>query len=107
MALEAIRTPVNELAKEIGLCLRYYSVTFRGGRPGQVELVGGEAAQPRLPELIAEQLEVDVALGKPLAGIELSSSQIAIERRGSQSEWAVAAGLALRRVGSGRLRGVA
>jgi len=30
---EATRSTVEELSKEIGLCLRYFSVTFRGRRP--------------------------------------------------------------------------
>jgi Tfp pilus assembly PilM family ATPase len=95
-AYEAVRSVVSDLAKEIGLCLRYYSVTFRGARPTALVLVGGEAHEPQLAKVIAEQLEIDVAVADPLTGIDLSSADIAIERRGTLPEWSTAAGLALR-----------
>lgn len=93
---EAIRPIAGELAKEIGLCLRYHSVTFRGARPAELSLLGGEATDPHLARIVAEQLEMEVRVAAPLAGIDLSDDQIAVERRGSQPEWALAAGLALR-----------
>jgi len=108
-AYEAVRSVVSDLAKEIGLCLRYYSVTFRGARPTSLVLVGGEAHEPQLAKVIAEQLEIDVTVADPLAGIDLSSADIAIERRGTLPEWSTAAGLALRwrMPGSSRKRGAA
>ena len=107
--LEATRPIVTELANEAGLCLRYYSVTFRGARPSTIGLVGGESHDPQLASVIGEQLEIEAAPVAPLAGIDLSPSHVTIERRGTQGEWALATGLALRHLPTAaeRLRGAA
>ncbi len=107
--LEATRPIVAELANEAGLCLRYYSVTFRGARPASIGLVGGEAYDPQLASVIGEHLEIEAAPVAPLGGIDLTPSQVTIERRGTQSEWALVTGLALRSLPSAaeRLRGAA
>lgn len=94
---EAVRPIAGDLAKEVGLCLRYHSVTFRGARPEKVSLLGGEAADPNLARVMGEQLELQIDTAAPLAGMDLSDDQIAVERRGSQPEWAVPTGLAMRR----------
>lgn len=106
---EAVRPIIGDLANEVGLCLRYYSVTFRGQRPNQVLLTGGESHDPTFQTLMGDQLEADVQLFDPLDGIDLSSNQVAIERRGRRTEWTVAAGLAFRPPVSAaaRLRGAA
>ena len=106
---EAVRPIIGDLANEVGLCLRYYSVTFRGQRPNQVLLTGGESHDPTFQTLMGEQLEADVQMFDPLDGIDLSSDQVAIERRGRRTEWTVATGLALRPAASAaaRLRGAA
>ncbi len=93
---ESLRSVIGELGREISLCMRYYSVTFRGCRPEQVFLVGGEANEPQLAQVISGELGMEAQIGKPLVGIDLSGSHIAIERRGPLPDWALAAGLALR-----------
>lgn len=106
---ECTRPILSELAKEVGLCLRYYSVTFRGARPEAIELVGGEASDPLLATVVGEQLSCEARVLEPLAGVDLSDPSIGVERRGKQSDWAVATGLALRQPGvtAKRLRGAA
>ena len=46
--LEAMQGTIEQLAKEISLCFRYYSVTFRGSRPGRAIFTGGEAYETTL-----------------------------------------------------------
>ena len=106
---ESVRPCLTELAKEIGLCLRYYSVTFRGSRPEALSLVGGESNDQKFIDVLREELDMEVDVVSPLNGIDLSHSGSSIERRGSQSEWAVATGLAMRERPSAvyRLRGAA
>lgn len=58
--LDAIRGPVEALAREISLCLRYCSVTFRGLRPAEVTLTGGEAYDPAVVKLLGECLDCTV-----------------------------------------------
>ncbi len=101
---EALRAPVSHLARELALCLRYYSVTFRGRRPEEVMLVGGESRQSWLVPLIEEGASVKVKLVNPLDGIDLAS----VDKNGSIARsvraWTVAAGLSLRREEAGLLK---
>jgi type IV pilus assembly protein PilM len=92
---EALRPVVEELARELGLCLRYYSVTFRGERPEQVALVGGEARQAWLAPLLADTAGVDVTTVDPID--EVGHGDVStLSDAGPHVEWAVAAGLSLR-----------
>lgn len=92
--LEAVRPVASDLAQEIGLCVRYYSVTFRGKRPESALLVGGEAGCEGLAELLADQAGLAVMTRDPFAEIDL---QRVPTLEGAGGAWAVAAGLSLRR----------
>jgi type IV pilus assembly protein PilM len=92
---DATRSTMEELAREIGLCLRYYSVTFRGQRPSKVRLLGGEAADPQLLGVLNGALSVPVEAGRPLFSVNHDQMDPA-DRRGTMSEWALALGLALK-----------
>jgi len=91
---EAIRPALSDLGREIGLCLRYYSVTFRGRRPEQAGLIGGEAGQGWLETMLSEQAGVAVATADPLADVDCAA--VAEVLGGSSPAWAVAAGLSMR-----------
>jgi type IV pilus assembly protein PilM len=94
--LDALRGDVEELAREIALCLRYCSVTFRGLRPKQVTIAGGQARDRAMVRLLSEQLGVECLLGQPLKGIDTSGVDFESDRRGMLAEWNVCVGLALR-----------
>jgi type IV pilus assembly protein PilM len=94
--LDAIRGQAEELAREISLCLRYCSVTFRGLRPAQMTLTGGESYDPALVKLLDEGLDFECVMGEPLRGVDLGTAAMGSDRRGLLTEWSVAAGLALR-----------
>jgi len=93
---DATRSAHEELAREVSLCLRYHSVTFRGHRPSRVRLVGGGAGDPQLQAMLGSMLNIEVEVGRPLYSVDLARMKPA-DRRGPMSEWAVALGLALRR----------
>ena len=93
--LDATRGVMEALAKELSLCLRYYSVTFRGQRPAKVALVGGEGGNDWLRSILAATLSIPVECGRPLANVNLDRMKLT-DRRGSLGEWTVALGLALR-----------
>ena len=93
---DAIREQVETLAREISLCLRYCSVTFRGLRPSRIMLTGGEAYDLQLVESLNEYLDFECVVGQPLWGIDLGGVEMGGERRCELTEWSVAAGLALR-----------
>lgn len=93
---DATRGTIEELGREISLCLRYYSVTFRGQRPAKLRVVGGEASDPQVLAILADTLPVPVEPGRPLLSCNTSSMKQS-ERRSNMSEWAVAFGLGLKR----------
>jgi len=96
-AFEAIRPLMHELAQEAALCLRYYSVTFRGARPDFVSIIGGDAREPNLASVLTEHLKVDARVTCPLEGIDVAAAEMRLDRRhASLTEWGVAAGLSMR-----------
>lgn len=92
---EATRGPLDELVREVGLCLRYFSVTFRGRRPGFVKLVGGEACEPQIVKLFdsAGQIRIEPVVLSDHA--DLSRLGGVIGTTGPHSEWSLAMGLAM------------
>lgn len=86
---EAVRPVLDRLTAEIGMCLRYHSVTFRG-QPIDRLLLGGGEATAALTELFQQRLELRCELGEPLRSYE--QNQVS----GRKAQWDVAAGLALR-----------
>lgn len=94
---EAVRPVVSDLARELSLCLRYYSVTFRGPRPEEVLLVGGEARQRWLAPMLAEGSGVAMQLADPFAASVPGATLAALRDAQGPEAWAVALGLAQRR----------
>ncbi|MGH7215116.1 MAG: pilus assembly protein PilM [Tepidisphaeraceae bacterium] len=92
---DATRSIIEDLGREISLCLRYYSVTFRGQRPTKLRLLGGESGDAQLLSLLNTALTIPVEAGRPLYSVNISRMKLA-DRHGSMGEWAVALGLALK-----------
>lgn len=86
---ESVRPALDRLANELSLCLRYYSVTFRGQPLAQVVLGGGEASES-VAQWLAKRLDLACELGNPLRAYERAVPS------GRIGQWDVAAGLALR-----------
>jgi len=87
--VESIRPVLDRLANELSMCIRYYSVTFRGQPLERLVLGGGEAGET-LVEWLGGRLDVPCELGDPLRSYEKPP----LSRR--MGQWDVAAGLALR-----------
>jgi type IV pilus assembly protein PilM len=92
---DATRSIMEELAREVSLCLRYHSVTFRGQRPAKLRLTGGEAADPQLQSILASALPIPVEAARPLLSVNTAAMQES-DRRERMCEWTVAFGLALK-----------
>ncbi|MEX2185268.1 MAG: pilus assembly protein PilM [Pirellulales bacterium] len=86
---DASRPVVERFLNELGKCVRYHSVTFRGQPLSGIVLGGGEATE-HLAESIAARLDVKCEVGDPLRTLETSLPLI------HRAQWDVAAGLALR-----------
>ncbi|MGF1635157.1 MAG: pilus assembly protein PilM [Phycisphaerae bacterium] len=92
---DAARSTFEMLAREIALCMRYHSVTFRGTRPGLVRVVGAEGDDKQLLEVLNQQLPVRTELARPLDAVGgLTNSPVRDE---TQGRWALAMGLGLRK----------
>ncbi|NLX22725.1 MAG: pilus assembly protein PilM [Phycisphaerae bacterium] len=94
--LDAQRPALEQLSKEIALCIRYCSVTFRGPRSDSVTVLGGEACNAELLQLLSDQVHVPFRVGKPMRNITLESAYGSADRRTGQPEWATVLGLALK-----------
>lgn len=96
--VDAVSAVAEELTREISLCLRYYTVTFRGKRVRRAFFTGGGAYEYILLDVLKRQLAVEVEVAQPLKGFDMSSENLNFDsdRRGLLCEWAVAVGLSLK-----------
>jgi type IV pilus assembly protein PilM len=92
---DATRSELEQLGREVSLCLRYYSVTFRGHRPSRVRLVGGEAADPQLRSILNSVLTIPLEAGSPLYSVDHSRMK-PTDRSANLCAWALAFGLSLK-----------
>jgi type IV pilus assembly protein PilM len=91
---DAVRPLLGDLAHEVNLCTRHYSVTFRGGRPTECIAFGGDALEPHLARILSETLQIPATVADPLDGIAMPEG---VDRRPAamRPEYAVAVGLSL------------
>jgi type IV pilus assembly protein PilM len=98
--IDEISKIAEKLAKEISLCLRYYTVTFRGKRIERAIMTGGGVYEKILIDVLQRQLAVRIEIAQPLKGLDLSNERANLniygDRRGWLCEWAVALGLSLK-----------
>lgn len=96
----ALGPVVEELSREIGLCLRYYSVTFRGRRPEEAWIVGGESGNAWLWARLCEDAGLKPSASDPLSALDLTPVQSVVGGPDQWAGWGVAAGLSLRSIAS-------
>ncbi len=94
--IDAMSRTIEELAKEISLCFRYYAVTFRGQRPTEVFFAGGEADETTLLRALKRHLGVSITIARPLRGFDLSQADFERRHDAEMSKWTVAVGLGMK-----------
>jgi type IV pilus assembly protein PilM len=94
--IDAMSRTVEDLAKEVSLCFRYYAVTFRGEKPQEAVFGGGEAHETALLNALRRHLGIEITIAQPFRGIDLTGSMLAEADATTLSEWAVAVGLGIR-----------
>jgi len=96
--VDVVSAVAEELTREISLCLRYYTVTFRGKRIRRAFFTGGGAYEYILLDVLKRQLAVEIEVAQPLKGFDMSSENLNFnsDRRGLLCEWTVAVGLSLK-----------
>ena len=98
------RSVVEDLARELSLCLRYYSVTFRGQPPSSLNLCGGIAEDPAFRAWLDLALPVEVKAHAPITELMPAletPAESAIKHFDRPTEWATALGAALQQAPSG------
>jgi len=93
---DALRSEVEALSREVGLCLRYCSVTFRGLRPQEINLTGGEACDATFVEMFRKHLNMECHVGDPLRGIDSAGVDLGAQHGCVSADWAICGGLAVR-----------
>lgn len=93
---DTLGSTAEQLAGEIALCLRYYSVTFRGKRVERAVIAGEGASEPVLLEVIRRHLAVETELAEPLRGFDLSGVPNEDMLNASAADLALAVGLSLK-----------
>lgn len=92
---DAVRPLMGDLAHEITLCLRHYTVTFRGSRPGTCVIIGSESLEPRLQEVVGAAVHLPTVIGQPFKDVLLPDITRQIDRCGVLAGWSVVGGLSL------------
>ncbi|MHC4239633.1 MAG: pilus assembly protein PilM, partial [Planctomycetota bacterium] len=80
--IDAISAVAERLAREISLCFRYYTVTFRGKRVERAVFSGGEAYETILLNVLRRQLAVEIEVAQPLRGFDMMDLSFDSDRRG-------------------------
>jgi type IV pilus assembly protein PilM len=94
--VDALNTVTERLAGEVSLCLRYYTVTFRGKRVERAVVAGGGAWEPILFDALRRHLSVAVEIGEPLRGFDVGPAGAGVVGREGAADLALAVGLSLK-----------
>ena len=94
--IDALNTMAEQLASEIALCLRYYTVTFRGKRVERAVIAGGGAYEQVLLDVLRRQLSLEIEVAEPLRGLDLGDGAAARDLGNGSADLALAVGLSLR-----------
>ncbi len=96
---DAAKPVMAELAREVMLCLRHYSVTVRGDRPEHIVLSGGNASEPGLKDLIESVCRLPVQLDDEagcMSDLSEGLARVLPGAVGAVGGWATSAGLSMR-----------
>jgi len=94
--VDALNLVSEQLAGEISLCLRYYTVTFRGKRVDRAVVAGGGAYEQVLLDVLRRHLSVEIEVADPLRGFEYDPARIDRDPRNGSADLTLAVGLSLK-----------
>jgi type IV pilus assembly protein PilM len=96
LVTDALVAAAEQLARELSLCLRYHTVTFRGKRVERAVVAGGGAYESELLEILQRHLSIEVAPAEPLRGMEVADTLSGDEQDRASADLAIAIGLSLK-----------
>lgn len=94
--VDALVLAAEQLVKELSLCLRYHTVTFRGKRVERAIIAGGGAYESVFVDVLRRHLSVEIEIAEPLRGFDLSDAQLDDDAHHSSADLALAVGLSLK-----------
>ncbi len=92
---DSVRSRIDALVLDIGLCLRYCSTTFGCPQIEKVILTGSGAWDPSLIYMLGESLGLRCEVARPMQSIDVSQCPIFDDRRNMLSDWTNCVGLSL------------
>ncbi len=96
LVMDAMHATAEQLAGEISLCLRYYTVTFRGKRVERAIMAGGGVHEEALLSVMKHHLAIETDIAEPLRGFDRESVRAELGERDPAADFALAVGLSLR-----------
>lgn len=96
LVVDTLHSTAEQLAAEIALCLRYYTVTFRGKRVERAVLAGGGVHETALLDVLRHHLAIETEVAEPLRGFVNSREDGSADRHILSSGFALAVGLSLK-----------
>ncbi len=100
----ALRQPLNELAHEVSLCLRYDSVTFRQPRPEVALQIGEGGDLPGLSDALEEGAGLKTSVMDPFEGVDTTGFEARVSTPACRASWALSMGSALKSLRAGTHR---
>lgn len=96
LVTDALVSAAEQLAKELSLCLRYHTVTFRGKRVERALVAGGGAHEKVLLDVLQRHLSIAVEPAEPFRGLDLGEAECDDACSHSSADLALAIGLSLK-----------
>jgi type IV pilus assembly protein PilM len=96
LTTDALTTAAEELAGELSVCLRYYTVTFRGKRVERAVIAGGGAHETVLLDVLRRHLSVEIDIAEPLRGLQMDEGPNGPRDVSAHADFALAIGLSLK-----------
>lgn len=96
LVVDTLHATAEQLAAEISLCLRYYTVTFRGKRVERAIMTGGGAHEATLLDVMRHHLAIDTDVAAPLPGADSDPERDSASLSDLSADYAMAVGLSLK-----------
>ena len=98
LVTDALKTTGERLAAEISLCLRYYTVTFRGRRVERAVITGDGVNETTVVDVLRYRLAIETEIAEPLRGFDCSDIVSDESHHAAFADFAPAVGLSLKGV---------
>jgi type IV pilus assembly protein PilM len=96
LVVDTLHATAEQLAAEISLCLRYYTVTFRGKRVERAVMAGGGAHEATLLDVMRHHLAIETDVATPLRTVDLGPGHTDDDHQELSADFAMAVGLSLK-----------